>query len=224
MNQGDLFGEGNTEAGSSSPLDINWLYELSCDAYYSILYARLSELPLEIEIEQYIEKIRITAEKFSDKRSSAAREACNTAAKDRGDPYALAILVTAAKVQSEVHLLTGLLRFNPDENGVYIARCAPDYFILPALADHFTLRFGETPWSIIDENRNLCLFKENGREAVISYVKNAAQAVSGDNDDPWEGLWQLYHRSINNKARSNPRLQQQFMPKRYQKYLPEFKG
>ena len=42
-------------------------------------------------------------------------------------------------------------------------------------------------------------------------------------DDSWEDLWRLYHRSVNNEARKNLRLQRQFMPERYQKYLTELK-
>jgi probable DNA metabolism protein len=124
--------------------------------------------------------------------------------------------------------MAGLLRFSPDSKGVYIARCAPDYFILPALAKHFTLRFGETPWVIIDEKRKLCLCRKNGGPARLLPAKGLSDVAEKGADaaghkDSWEELWRLYHRSVNNESRNNPRLQQQFMPKRYQKYLPELK-
>ena len=137
------------------------------------------------------------------------------------------------KVLKEIHLLQGLLRFSPSANGAYIAYCAPDYFILPALAEHFTARFGETPWAIIDEKRNLCLVKEKGGEARIidlppSFfcVDETSKAFdkkgnSAKDRDSWEDLWRLYHKSINNEARNNERLQRQFIPKRYHKYLCE---
>ena len=121
----------------------------------------------------------------------------------------------------EIHRLMGLLRFNPGPDGVYIARCCPDYFILPALAEHFTLRFGEVPWVIIDEKRNLCLCKDTGSRARI--IELAPSFAEEDRKDPWEDLWRLYHKSINNEARNNRSLQNQFMPKRYQKYLSELK-
>jgi probable DNA metabolism protein len=125
------------------------------------------------------------------------------------------------KIETEVHLLMGILRFSPKPDGSYIARCAPDHFILPALAEHFSLRFGETPWAIIDEKRNLCLCKDKGGETRIIALPASFQAVENNHNDSWEDLWWLYHKSVNNEARNNVRLQRQFIPERYRKYLCE---
>jgi probable DNA metabolism protein len=112
----------------------------------------------------------------------------------------------------------GLLRFCPDE-GVYIARCAPDHFILPALGSHFKERFGETPWAIIDEKRHLCLSCPSGKQWTIGiYADTKTDRPAGGS---WEKLWQHYHKTINNESRNNPNLQRQLMPKRYWKYLTE---
>jgi len=124
----------------------------------------------------------------------------------------------AEKFQHEVHRMMGLLRFSPNENGEFIACCEPDYFVLPALAEYFTARFGETPWSIIDKKRGLSLRRQPPEQAkIIICDKNSEFKTS----DEWEELWKHYHSTINNEDRSNPDLQRQFMPKRYWKYLPE---
>ena len=127
------------------------------------------------------------------------------------------------KVQYELHRIMGFLRFNPDNDGVYVARCAPDHYILPALAGHFRQRFGKTAWVIIDEKRGLCLCSENGDPVRIIPYSNIKDTADGtkDKEDSWEELWKLYHNSVNIKERENPRLQQQLIPKRYRKYLPE---
>ena len=216
MNQGDLFNEAINESAENPP-DPADIFELSADAYYAALYAGMSDLPIKGEISRFIEKVRQAGCASSDARSSATR-----AALDRGDPDVLAVLRVAGKVQHEIHRLTGLLRFRPDLNGVYTARCSPDHFILPALAEHFTLRFGETPWAIIDEKRNLCLFREKGVPARLVPLSAASlNAAEDGKKDSWEDLWKLYHRSINNEAKKNLTLQRQFMPERYHKYLPE---
>ena len=146
-------------------------------------------------------------------------EFCGRLGLDRGDADVL-----AARVQTEIHRLVGLLRFSPDSAGVYIARCAPDYFILPALADHFTRRFGEIPWVIIDERRGICLSCENGGPVRLITVSAGPSAeMEKGTEDSWEELWRLHHSSLSNEARKNPRLQRQFMPTRYHKYLPEMK-
>lgn len=123
------------------------------------------------------------------------------------------------KVQHEIHRMMGLLRFTPDETGTFIARCAPDYFILPALGDYFTERFGETAWAIIDEKRALRLYRQPPNE--VKLVKQDTLEDTPLEKDEWEDLWKHYHKIINNESRNNPDLQRQLMPKRYWKYLPE---
>jgi len=120
------------------------------------------------------------------------------------------------------------------------------------MASHFYLRFGETPWAIIDEKRNLCLsrgepsaksaparvrLQKDGEVRLGSVSKSPSASfvtaaekgdapearVSTETTVSMEDLWRLYHRSISNESRKNPGLQRQFMPKRYQKYLCELK-
>jgi len=193
--------------------DISKIFELSIDAYYTALYAQMSCNPIKKEIAKFVEKVS----------RARNRDEANRAATDRGNSDVLVVLKEAAKVTHEIHRLTGLLRFSPESDGVYTARCAPDNFILPALAEHFTLRFGETPWAIIDEKRGLCLRKTNGSEAVLLPFSTALPEAAAEKarTDSWEDLWRLYHKSINNESRKNPKLQRQFMPERYHKYLTE---
>jgi len=183
------------------------------DAFFAAVYAQMSELPIKAEISRFIEKVN-----KADDSTAAARIAC-----DRGDPDTAAVLKAAGKVQVEVHRITGFLRFSPDSQGVYTARCEPDYFVLPALAEHFTLRFGETPWAIIDEKRGLCLCRKNGGEARImpALAPSADSAAKNRSGDCWGDLWRLYHRSVSNEGRKNVNLQRKFMPKRYHKHLNE---
>jgi len=124
-------------------------------------------------------------------------------------------------VGREVIRMMELMRFTPNEDGEFIARCAPDHFILPALAEFFTARFGETAWSIIDEKRALKLRRLPGEQAKIFPLEEEETATGKKNNDEWEELWKHYHKTINNEERNNPNLQRQFMPQRYWKYLPE---
>jgi probable DNA metabolism protein len=193
--------------------DISGIFELSADAYYAALYAQMSCKPIKKEISAFIEKVS----------RAGNRDEADRAGKDRGDNDVSVVLKEASTVTHEIHRITGMLRFNPESDGVYTARCAPYNFILPALAEHFTLRFGETPWAIIDEKRGLCLRKTSGSEAVlVPYTPGlTAAVVEKGKTDSWEDLWRLYHKSINIESRKNPRLQRQLMPERYQKYLTE---
>jgi probable DNA metabolism protein len=159
--------------------------------------------------------------------SPEARRGAERAAADRGDDAVRTVLGAAYKVRHEVHRILGFLRFRPDSQGTYIARCSPDHFVLPLLAAHFSRRFGDAPWLIIDEKRGLCLHGAGTGEPRLLNAPPGAAGRPGlrdeapPNRDPWEDLWRIYHSAINNPRRNNPALQRQCIPVRYWKYLPE---
>lgn len=208
------------------------LLELSVNAFDDFVFAWLSEEPVEAEILAFgrtvlgaasslrFENQESTEMKINkETRALAEKAACN-----RGDENVRVVLTSAARVQHEVHRMMGLLRFSPNEEGAYIARCAPDHFILPAFSVHFTSRFGKnTSWAIIDEKRSLVLSRRLKERAKIhktdAFPVNIGSVVNDNNQ--WEDLWRHYHKTINNESRNNPALQRQLMPKRYWKYLTE---
>jgi len=190
------------------------LFELSPKAFDLLVHAWLSELPVEKETVGFGRKVLAAAEGAA---VSEQKDLAEKAAADRGDSDTLAVLNAEYKVQREIERLMGLLRFFPQDN-VYVARCAPDHFVLPALARYFSARFGETSWAIIDEKRGLRLSRTPPEGAKLVREKENVQGAGGDE---WEDLWRHYHSTINNEERKNPNLQRQLMPKRYWKYLPE---
>ena len=196
------------------------LFELSFNAFDLFLHAWLSELPVEKETVKFGKRVLAAAEGAAITEQKSLAE---YAAADRGDSDTLAVLSAAYKVQYEIDRMRGLLRFVPqngvyDAKCVYAARCAPDHFVLPALARHFSARFGETSWAITDEKRGLCLSRVPPAPAKLARDTEGAQDAGGGE---WEELWRHYHSTINNEQRNNPGLQRRFMPKRYWKYLPE---
>jgi hypothetical protein len=209
---------------SELPANARRLYELSVNAFDAIVHAWMNELPITPEIIRFGKKILAAADLVKTSGSAtgelemAERKAAEIACADRGDSDVRAVLDSAYKVWHEIHRLTGLLRFHPDEGGVYTAHCGPDHFILPALGPHFRDRFGETPWAIIDEKRRLCLRCHSGQQLEFYGMPDSPESPQ---DGDWGNLWRLYHKTINNESRKNPGLQKQFMPKRYWKYLTE---
>jgi hypothetical protein len=203
---------------SSLPGAARRLFELSVNAFDAFIHAWMSELPIHAEMIRFGRRILAVADAAgrnvpADQREAAERHAVERAAADRGEADTRTVLEAAYKVWHEINRLMGFLRFSPGENGRYTARCAPDHFVLPALCEHFTQRFGDTPWIIIDEKRRFCLQREK-----MAY--EPPQGTQSENDD-WENLWRHYHKTINNESRNNLGLQKRFMPKRYWKYLPE---
>jgi probable DNA metabolism protein len=218
--QGELFPDTvravpTASAVPSGPAAGELLRELSINAYDDFVYAWMSELPVEAEIICFGRKVLLAAGASHD-RAGAER-----AARDRADTPVQVVSEAAYKTTREIHRLMGLLRFSPGADGVYTARCAPDHFILPALADHFFKRFGESPWVIVDEKRRLCLTRLPGEEPRL-VPADTERGLSAGGTDFWEDYWRIYHSSVNNESRKNPQLQRAFMPLRYWKYLCEF--
>jgi hypothetical protein len=206
---------------SGLPPHVRYLYELSMNAFESIVYARMSELPIGAEINRYEHKVLAAASARGENDAAEQRKAAGAAAADRGDSDVCIVLGAAQKVLHEIHRLMGWLRVSPNEDGIYIAHCEPDHFVLPALGPHFTGRFGdEIPWAIIDEKRRLCMRCVCGLLEFINIDKTPA-FLKTPPDSEWENLWRHYHHTINNESRNNPDLQRRFMPKRYWKYLNE---
>ena len=195
---------------------VRCFFELSSDVFDIVIHAWMSELPIEKELFAFGRKIIEAA------NTAASPDA---AALDRSDHNTVIILKAAEKVQREIHRMQGLLRFSPETNGIYTARCAPDHLIIPSFSEYLTARFGETAWVVIDEKRSIFLSRKPYEKSKISILKSFAsedgQQEAYQRRDEWEELWKHYHKTVNNESRKNTGLQRQLMPKRYWKYLPE---
>jgi hypothetical protein len=211
------------------------LFQVSADAYDALVYAWMNAFPLEAPALRYALKVLAAAKEAVLVKPagdspwyarSEAREGAAAAARNRGGDDCRTVLEASYKVAHEIDRLRGFLRFMPDGRGRYAARCAPDHFVLPALAPHFTRRFGDTPWAVIDERRGLALVMEGEARIVFAGEDLPLGEDSGRESlgagDPWEKLWRSYHRTINIGARKNLSLQRQFVPLRYREYLTEF--
>lgn len=124
------------------------------------------------------------------------------------------------QVSFEAHRFTGLLRF-VEVGTILYAAIEPDHNILPIIADHFTERLKNENLLIHDTKRNTAL-AYNKKEWIISeYSLNDAVQLS-EKEKHFQQLWKGYFEHISIESRKNLRLQQQFVPKKYRKYLTEF--
>ncbi len=207
------------------------IIKYSRKAYRDILYAWMSEFPIEKDIIYFAFKI-VSAGKMQnieitdDENLLKAKKSAEKARCDMADISIKKVFDAAAKTKIEAHRFMGILRFTVGKSSIPVARCSPDHFILPALAYHFTLRFGINPWAIVDEKRNLLLMRSESEQAKLTVFDPNHSWFKEESDnkksyDNWENMWKNYHNSVNNESRSNPNLQRRFIPARYWKYLPE---
>ena len=130
------------------------------------------------------------------------------------------LLRLSRSVTRESHRLLGLVRFMELENGIYYSRFEPYYNVLTILASHFVERLGDQAWVLHDSRRNIAAFynKESWHMAEVPPPKDLQLH---EDEKEMQACWQEYFRRIAIKERLNPKLQQQFMPKKYWRYLVE---
>lgn len=121
-------------------------------------------------------------------------------------------------VSREAHKYKGFIRFEMTEVG-FFARIAPKHDILPLLAPHFLERFGDER-VIFDEGRNMAVvIGKNGYRIMSASVDSFEKH---EDEQKFETLWKRFFASIGIKERENKKLQQNFAPLRYRKFMNEF--
>jgi probable DNA metabolism protein len=139
-----------------------------------------------------------------------------------GDQIVLDMLIPARKVGMECHRMLGLLRFELLEGGIYYAKIEPDHNIISFVAPHFKNRFADQNWVIHDIKRNLAALY-NTKKMLLSYMDLSNIPNLHADELKFQSLWKNYYKHIAIKSRINPKLQKNFMPKRYWKNLTEKK-
>lgn len=144
------------------------------------------------------------------------------------DPLRLQIQQTALKVSREVHRFKGLIRFRKLKTGVYYAPFHPTHPILMLLMPFFAGRFVDQSLVLHDVARGQAGYAQDGEWEYLDLGREGLeitdQLTRENLDDDEEGiqrLWQTFFDSIAIRERKNPRLQRQFMPKKYWEYLIE---
>jgi len=137
-----------------------------------------------------------------------------------GDPAVLDVLQPARKVKFECHRMLGLLRFELLESNIYYAKIQPDHNIITFISSHFKERFADQNWVIHDTKRSLAALY-NTKRMLISYMNLTNIPNLHADELKFQSLWKNYFKHIAIKSRFNPKLQKQFLPKRYWKHLTE---
>ncbi len=139
-----------------------------------------------------------------------------------GDKTVLDVLIPARKVGMECHRMLGLLRFELLEGGIYYAKIQPDHNIISFISPHFKNRFADQNWIIHDTKRKIASLY-NTKKMLLSYMDLSNIPELHSDELKFQALWKNYYKHIAIKNKINPKLQKNFMPKRYWKNLTEKK-
>lgn len=130
--------------------------------------------------------------------------------------------LTCKRVWTEVHRFYGFVRFKEIGPLTFYAAIEPDHNILPLMMGHFKRRFSDQNFIIHDQTRK-CAMIYNQKEIYLSYLstEESLQLAEAEIKDDFEELFKTYYKATTIAARTNPRLQNSWMPKRYYKHLIE---
>ena len=139
---------------------------------------------------------------------------------DISNPFVAPFRYCIKNVLDERHRATGFIRFRESENGVLYAPFSPDNDIVGLVAPHFLRRLGTTPFILHDVKRNKVAISDGNTFHTFTTEK-IANFTPSENERFCVSLWQKYYNSVNIESRKNTRQQNNFMPKRYRKFMPE---
>lgn len=146
-----------------------------------------------------------------------------------GESYILRVRQLQRKVTREAHRMLMFIRFEQAKDGTYFAPIAPQYDVLKIIVSHFKDRFNDQTWVIYDTARSYGVHFDGKEVALITIDEPTFNLENGrlspsliaDCELEYQHLWQVFFKGIAIKERKNMKLQQNFMPKRFWKYLTE---
>jgi probable DNA metabolism protein len=135
------------------------------------------------------------------------------------------------KVIREEERVRQFVRFQKTADNIYFALIEPIYNVLFLTADFFKTRYADQQWIVYDIRRKYGLFYDLNTVETVCFNSLDISLATGninpeklDESEPaFENLWRDYLKAITIRERINPKLQRQYMPVRFWKYLTEKK-
>lgn len=127
-------------------------------------------------------------------------------------------------VENEWHTFREFIRFHDLEEGILLAKIHPKNQVLPLLANHFSDRFPEENFVVLDEVHDMGLFHEKRRQWYLAPLEKEvleriwSRQCSGE----YEHLWKTFFNSIAIEERKNYKCQRNLCSLRYRDYMVEF--
>lgn len=126
-------------------------------------------------------------------------------------------------VKNEIHKLKEFLRFQELDHHVLSAVVGPKNHIIMFIAPHFADRLPLENFAIYDDGRDCMIIHPAGQDWYLcNDVGHPVRPEWSTQEKEYQELFQYFCHKIAIKERKNIKLQQQFLPLRFQKYMVEF--
>lgn len=147
---------------------------------------------------------------------------------DFAHPDVLALQQLGRAVAHETERLRQFIRFQKTADGVYFAAVSPIYNVLPLALPHFRDRFADQKWVLYDLRRGFGFYYDRETITEIDFFRpvdpasgQLAASELAEGEAALQEAWRTYFQAVSIEERANPRLQRQFMPKRFWPLLTE---
>ncbi len=144
------------------------------------------------------------------------------------DPYVNRTFQLARYTANEVHRELEFIRFQELEQGILYSRIGPENYVMPFIMPHFADRLAPENFMIHDENRGVFGVHPAHKEwYLVSGIEEGTGEIQekarySDQEQKYQEMFTLFHKTIAIRERYNRRLQQQMLPLRFQDYMVEF--
>lgn len=147
------------------------------------------------------------------------------------NPVVMQVTKLIQMVGRERHRMQAFVRFEHTQDDIYFARINPDFNVLPLISTHFAKRYADQNWAIYDVLRGYgiyyqkdALHQEHAIQLIATIapeVLNYPKQLYSEQEQHYQQMWQRYFNAVNIKARRNPKMHKQMLPKRYWQFLTE---
>lgn len=132
-------------------------------------------------------------------------------------------------VSKEAMRMIQFARFQKTADNIYFAAMSPDFNVIPLIVLHFMDRFKDQQWVIYDLKQEYGVYYDLKEVKEITMENPQFSKLTGEMDAnimeegeaTYQNLWRDYVKAVTIRERLNLKLQLQFMPRRYWKYLTE---
>lgn len=181
-------------------------YQVLSDCYYAFLSCQTQK---EMVILKYIINSFLIGPKISNMLSV---------------DYVVEVMKLRKNVLHEAHRLKGLVRLQELENNLWYSSIHPDNNVVENVGQFLMKRFPTQNIILHDKNRNLAfLYHANFRDnyQIVNLPHHIVLPDFSAQEKQFQTLWKTFFHTIAITQRTNPRLQMQYMPKKYWKDLIE---
>lgn len=130
----------------------------------------------------------------------------------------------ARRTGNEAHRYIQFVRFRELESGALFSEIQAENYVLPLIGDHFADRFPNENFMIYDNGHNDCLI--HGKQRPWFILRDTSPDRSARNrlakhEEEMQQLWRGFCTSIAIEPRTNRKLQRQFWPLKFRKWMTE---